>query len=144
MFVLQFFCKARPDASILTNSLAGLYALYLQWITLSSSPDASCNKHYGDSGFAVLQIVLGMFITMFALFMMSSTHPTGDDPKDAQVKDGQAVTNNVNATADDGTGDGTGQLVDTDQEGNIVKREQLIKNHQKEKNEDGTEKPSSD
>jgi len=79
MFVLKFV-RAREDASILTNALAGLYCLYLQWSALSSNPDRSCNKNHGSRSNAVLQIILGMVVTMFALFMMSGTQPTGDEP----------------------------------------------------------------
>jgi len=72
MFVLKFI-RAREDASILTNALAGLYCLYLQWSALSSNPDRSCNKNHGNRSNAALQIILGMVVTMFALFMMSGT-----------------------------------------------------------------------
>lgn len=82
MFVIQFV-RAREDASILTNGLAGLYCLYLQWSALSSDPDEDCNPNMG-SGNATLQICLGMLVTMFALFMMSGTAPTGDDPEKAK------------------------------------------------------------
>lgn len=79
MFVLQF-CASREDASILTNGLAALYMFYLQWSALSSDPDTACNTRTHDGGNAALQIILGMVITFFALFMMSGTAPTGDDP----------------------------------------------------------------
>lgn len=77
MFVLQFV-KAREDASILTNALAALYCLYLQWSALTSVPDPACNDKVASSSNAALQICLGMLVTMFALFMMSGTAPTGD------------------------------------------------------------------
>jgi len=114
MFVLQF-CKAREDASILTNAMAGLYALYLQWITLSSSPDSECNKNNGKKGSAVLQILLGMAVTIFALFMMSASHPTGDDPKKAEE---EAKAAGIAEAQDDEDGH---------QDPN--KREQLLKKH---------------
>jgi len=79
MFVIQFV-RAREDASILTNGLAALYCLYLQWSALSADPDASCNHNLHRRSNATLQICLGMLVTMFALFMMSGTAPTGDDP----------------------------------------------------------------
>lgn len=85
MFILQF-CQIRKDASILTSGIAALYALYLQWTALSSDPAPECNKFIGNTGMAILQIVLGMFVTMFALFMMSGTQATGDVPEKEPVK----------------------------------------------------------
>lgn len=79
MYVLQFV-GTRKDASIFTTGLAALYAQYLQWTALSSEPDAACNPNIG-AGSAAGQIILGVLVTFFALFMMSGTAPTGDDPK---------------------------------------------------------------
>ena len=77
MYVLQF-CGAREDASIFTTGLAALYAQYLQWTALSSEPDVKCNPNTG-AGDATAQILLGIVVTWFALFMMSGTAPTGDE-----------------------------------------------------------------
>ena len=79
MFVLQF-CGARADASILTNGLAAVYCFYLQWSALSADPNPACNPNAHRGTNAALQICLGVLITAFALFMMSGTAPTGDDP----------------------------------------------------------------
>ena len=80
MYVLQF-AGVRQDASIFTTGLAALYILYLQWTALSADPDITCNPKRG-TGNAVGQILLGVVVTFFALFMMSGTAPTGDDPSD--------------------------------------------------------------
>jgi len=114
MFVLQFF-KAREDASILTNAMAGLYSLYLQWITLSSAPDSACNANNGAKGSAVLQILLGMAVTIFALFMMSAAHPTGDDPKKVEEEARAAAA--------------AAPLDDEDGQADPGKREELLKKH---------------
>lgn len=126
MFVLQF-CRVREDASILTNGLAGLYCLYLQWSALSSDPNPECNSNYGSSSNAALQIVLGMLVTMFALFMMSGTAPTGDEPTKNAVPVEEAEK------AEEAAG--------TDAEGRAEKRAALIQTHeQAEDSEDDMEK----
>jgi len=87
MYVLQF-CGAREDASIFTTGLAALYAQYLQWTALSAEPDKECNPNTG-AGAATAQILLGILVTWFALFMMSGTAPTGEE----KPKGGAAVDN---------------------------------------------------
>ena len=115
MYILQF-CGSRKDASILTTGLAALYIQYLQWTALSSDPSMECR---GYSGSAAGQIVLGVIITFFALFMMSGTAPTGDDPKEAQA-----------AVADEAAEPMAANATTNDDESKVKKRASLIGEHE--------------
>jgi len=65
--------RSRPDASVLTSSLASVYCLYLQWSAISSNQDPACNEHLGQKSNAWTQIGLGLFFTFFALFIISGS-----------------------------------------------------------------------
>eukprot|EP00356_Strombidium_inclinatum_P005290 CAMPEP_0170482806 /NCGR_PEP_ID=MMETSP0208-20121228/2658_1 /TAXON_ID=197538 /ORGANISM="Strombidium inclinatum, Strain S3" /LENGTH=244 /DNA_ID=CAMNT_0010755677 /DNA_START=594 /DNA_END=1328 /DNA_ORIENTATION=- len=71
--------RSRPDASILTSSIASLYCLYLQWSALSSDMEGNCNSKLGDHVNTWTQIGLGAGFTMFALFTISGSTKTEDE-----------------------------------------------------------------
>lgn len=64
--------KFREDASFLTASIATFYILYCQWNAFSSDPDEGCNKTISNRFLAILNVIIGVIITIIALFTMSS------------------------------------------------------------------------
>jgi hypothetical protein len=71
-YVVVFF-KTRDDASILTSSLVVAYLLYLQWSALASRPNDQCNPFEHSNANTVLQIIVGAFVTVISLMVISST-----------------------------------------------------------------------
>jgi hypothetical protein len=67
------FLKTRKDASILTSSIASLYCLYLQWTAMSSDSKKEYNENLSSGLNNSMQIALGMFFTVFSLFVISSS-----------------------------------------------------------------------
>lgn len=65
--------RTREDASILTSSIVVSYLLYLQWSALASRPNAKCNIFFESVANTTLQIIIGAFVTVVSLFVISST-----------------------------------------------------------------------
>ena len=65
--------RTREDASILTSSIVVSYLLYLQWSALASRPNAECNIFMNSVANTTLQIIIGAFVTVVSLFVISST-----------------------------------------------------------------------
>jgi hypothetical protein len=76
-YVVVFF-RTREDASILTSSIVVAYLLYLQWSALASRPNEDCNVFKNSVANTVSQIVVGAFITVVSLFVISSTTSSPD------------------------------------------------------------------
>ena len=72
------FFRTREDASILTSSIVVSYLLYLQWSAMASRPNDQCNPFENSSTNTILQIVVGAFITIISLMVISSTTKKSD------------------------------------------------------------------
>jgi len=83
-FLFSSFLRCRPDASIFTSSVVGLYSAYLMWSSLASMPDDSCNPFTTSTPNTISQIVIGMFFTFVALIAVAIM--SGGDQK---RKDGE-------------------------------------------------------
>lgn len=76
-YVVVFF-RTREDASILTSSIVVAYLCYLQWSALSSRPNDECNPFENSNANTVLQIVIGSFVTIISLMVISMTTKKAD------------------------------------------------------------------
>lgn len=81
----------RPDASILTSSIAASYLLYLQWSALSSNDNSVNNKNFGSSSNTTLQIFAGLSFTIICLVIISSSSKKADDTNIAATASGHLV-----------------------------------------------------
>lgn len=89
MHVLVFF-KPRPDASILTSSIASVYILYLQWSALSSDQNSQCNPNLNQGSNVFWQIFLGLFVTFVSLGMSGATIKSEDEPEHDKEKEAES------------------------------------------------------
>ena len=76
-YVVVYF-RTREDASILTSSIVVAYLLYLQWSALASRPNNECNIFMNSAANTTLQIIIGAFVTVISLFVISSTTSKSD------------------------------------------------------------------
>lgn len=82
--------RTRPDASVLTSGIAGLYCLYLQWSALSADPNPECNHMRGNGSNDFFQIAGGIGFTLLSLFIISaSTQSKGSGGADHLLEEAE-------------------------------------------------------
>lgn len=82
--------RTRPDASVLTSGIAGLYCLYLQWSALSADPNPECNNMRGNGSNDFFQIAGGIGFTLLSLFIISaSTQSKGSGGADHLLEEAE-------------------------------------------------------